>query len=151
MSERQHIVTPDVSIELPPDWVARPSEEGMEFVSPDETEQLILSVSSFEQPQTPDQIQAVVSATIATRQRSVETVSQGRGQLLPVRYEEGPTTGVALVGADVSNGVLIYVRIIASSTKLATISCYRYRDAQDVAGFVKAAEPLCQSLRFVTH
>jgi hypothetical protein len=151
MSQTRAIVTQGVAFSLPVGWGEQPNADGAEYRSPDGAEQVLVSVLSFKQPQSVADIKQAIASQMLTRQDSVTKLSGGRAQLLPVKFEPPPGYGVTLVGSDVANGVLMCVRVVADSLKLATISYYRHRDVQDISGFMKAADPVCQSLRFATQ
>jgi phage baseplate assembly protein gpV len=151
MNETQRVTIDGVAAEIPLGWRERSQDETKDYVSPDETEQVLISVLTFKNPQDATQIKSVISSQTAARQNSVVKASGGRAQLLPVKYDQPPAHGVTLVGADMTNGVLMCVRIAADAARLATISYYRYGNAGDVAGFLNTADPVCQSLRLVTQ
>src|SRR5262245_24191647 len=71
MTETRRVTADDVAFDVPITWHERPSEEGVEYRAPDESEQLIVSVSLFKAALGPNEVDKAISALVAARQRSV--------------------------------------------------------------------------------
>jgi hypothetical protein len=151
MNDTRRILFQGVGIDVPRGWRERSRDAELEYVAPDETGQLLISVLRFDKPKSTGEVKDSISEQVGIRQKSVAKLSGGRAQLLPVRYEDAPAQGVTLVGADVGNKVQICTRIVGDSLRLATVSYYRYGDVQDAAGFLRMAEPVCRSLQLLSQ
>jgi hypothetical protein len=132
---------------VPASWIEVKREDGFEFVSPDRSFQLILSVLPFKAAADSVARKSALQQLVSARQAAFQKMSRMSGPLLSVENSEDDRVAVtALVGADVAARVLIYSRVIVASIRAVTASVYRYGKVDDVAGFTKVAEEICKTI-----
>jgi len=140
------VSTDDFSIELPPQWIERPNDSGKEFVSPQGDEQIIVTVNLAKKPLQTTALRPAVDEMVAVRQRSIVNLSGGTGMVMPVKHENNDSAAsTSFVGADLVNSVFIFGRVVATTSRIVTVSYYAY-DGKDQETFTARAEPVCQSL-----
>jgi hypothetical protein len=131
------------TLHLPDEWKERANVDGVEWVTPDGTQQVIVSVVL---PKKGADLRQALDTLMTIRQQQVAKLG-GAGQLLPtgIKAESDSWIGT-MVGAEAARRVLMFVRFVATPVRIVTASVYQYGTLDDPKGFGARAEDICSTL-----
>src|SRR4051812_32367940 len=109
---------------LPDGWEERPNAEGVEWVTPDGAQQVIvcavLAKSGADIPQ-------ALETLMTIRREQFAKLAGAAGQLVPLGIQAADDSWSGkMVGADAARRVMTFVRIVATPVRIVTASVFQY-------------------------
>jgi hypothetical protein len=138
------VETPHFTMHLPDGWEERANTEGVEWVTPDGAQQLIVSVVLAKRGA--DIPQALETLMTIRRERFAK-LAGAAGQLVPLGIQAADDSWIGkMVGIDAAHRAMTFVRIVATPVRIVTASVFQYGRLDDPRDFAAHAEEICSSL-----
>lgn len=138
------IESSNFTLHLPDGWEERANADGVEWVTPDGSQQVIVSVVL---PKNGVDPRLTLKTLMTVRQSQFAILADGTGELAETSIQAENDSWVGtLVGVSAAHRVLAFVRIVATPSRIVTASLFQYGTLDDPSGFVARSEEICSTL-----